>query len=134
MGLWPPRFVPFEEQGGLFILNVDVDRVPGSTPGQVLNVLYAGSHQLDAAGSSLPQQDWDVVALGAYGYACLQYGLPASDNFHFQDGEMRDQVDDTMVPKMWRQYGLDALTSFRAKLEEIRRRRDFAAAAIAQWG
>ncbi|MGH2365975.1 MAG: hypothetical protein ACRDHX_15160 [Chloroflexota bacterium] len=134
VGLWPPRFVPFEEQGGLFVLNVDVERVPGAEPGTVMNVLYAGSQQLDAAGSSLPDQDWDVVALGAYGYACLQYGLPTADNFDFQDGELRDKVDDSMVPRMWRQFGQDALTTFRARLEEIRHRRDFAAAAVAQWG
>ncbi|MHB8621194.1 MAG: hypothetical protein ACYDAG_16785, partial [Chloroflexota bacterium] len=133
VGAWPPHFVPFEEQGGLFILNVDGDQVPRD-PGQVMNLIYAGIHQLDGQASTVPDQDWDVVALGSYGYACLQYGLPAADNFQFQDGELRDRVDDSMVPGMWRQYGQDALAVFRRKLEDIRHRRDFAAAAVAQWG
>ena len=51
----------------------------------------ARQNQLDGAGSTVPDQDSDVIALGAYGYACLQYGTPAADNFRFQDGEMRDE-------------------------------------------
>jgi hypothetical protein len=132
-GLWPAQTAPFEEQGGLFVLNVDPGRVPaaGST---VMNVLYASIHQLDSGGTTVPDQDADVIALGAYGYACLQYGTPAADNFKFQDGEMRDALDDTMVPAAWLRLGQEALGHFRQQLDDIRRRRDYQAAAILHWG
>ena len=65
-------------KGRLFVLNVDPSRAPG--PGSpVMNVIYAAIHQLDGSGCSIPDQDTDVVALGAYGYACLQYGTPLAD-------------------------------------------------------
>jgi hypothetical protein len=133
VGFWPIRTVPFEEQGGLFVLNVDPSHAPaaGST---VMNVIYAAIHQLDAAGSTVLDQDSDVIALGAYGYACLQYGTPAADNFRIQDGEMRDMLDDSMVPGAWYKLGQDALARYRQKLEAIRQRRDYQAAAIVQWG
>ena len=97
-------------------------------------MIYAAIHQLDAAGSTVLDQDSDVIALGAYGYACLQYGTPAADNFRIQDGEMRDMLDDTMVPGAWCKLGQDALARYRQKLEAIRQRRDYQAAAIVQWG
>jgi hypothetical protein len=99
-----------------------------------MNVIYAAVHQLDASGSTVLDQDSDVIALGAYGYACLQYATPLADNFRFQDGEMRDALDDTMVPQAWQARGQDALNRYRQRLEEIRQRRDYQAAAIVQWG
>jgi hypothetical protein len=133
VGCWPPRTVPFEEQGGLFVLNVAEDLAP-NVNSTVMNVLYAAIHQLDASGSTVLDQDSDVIVLGAYGYACLQYGTPAADNFQFQDGEMRDSLDDTMVPGMWLKLGQQALASYQAKLDDIRRRRDYQTAAIVHWG
>ena len=133
VGFWPALTAPFEEQGGLFVLNVDPSRAPalGST---VMNVIYAAIHQLDVAGSTVLDQDSDVIALGAYAYACLQYGTPAADNFKFQDGELRDMLDDSMVPAAWQKLGGDALARYRQQLEAIRQRRDYQAAAIVQWG
>jgi hypothetical protein len=133
VGFWPARTAPFEEQGGLFVLNVDPSHAPaaGST---VMNVIYAAIHQLDANGSTILDQDSDVIALGAYGYACLQYGTPAADNFKFQDGELRDTLDDSMVPAAWQKLGADALARYRQQLDAIRQRRDYQAAAIVQWG
>src|SRR5579883_298121 len=133
VGCWPARTAPFEEQGGLFVLNVDNSMVP-SAANTVMNVIYAAIHQLDANGSTILDQDTDVIALGAYGYACLQYGTPAADNFKFQDGEMRDMLDDTMVPQAWLARGQEALARYRQKLEDIRQRRDYQAAAIVHWG
>ena len=75
-----------------------------------------------------------MVALGAYGYACLQYGTPAADNFKFQDGEMRDMLDDTMVPATWLKLAQDALGRYRHGLDSIRQRRDYQTAAILHWG
>jgi hypothetical protein len=100
----------------------------------MMNVIYASLHQLDAGGSTILDQDTDVIALGACGYACLQYGTPAADNFRFQDGELRDSLDDSMVPRAWLELGRNTLLGYRARLDEIRRRRDYQAAAIVHWG
>jgi hypothetical protein len=129
LGQWPRALAPFEEQGGLFVLSLP----PARLGGDVMNVTYAAIHELDASGSTIPDQDTDAIALGAYGYACLQYGTPAADNFRFQDGEMRDALDDTMVPAAWRTLGNDALERFRERLEEIRRRREPQFGAVVRW-
>ncbi len=133
VGGWPPSYLPFEEQGGIFILNVRPERLPAAAD-QVMNLVYAAAHQLDVSGSTLPEQDQDVIALGALGYACLQYGVAANDNFRYQDGDLRDHVDDTGIPVQWRTTGEQALERFRARLADIARRRDLGAAAVVRWG
>ncbi|GEM_PF-5783399 len=129
VGQWPRALAPFEEQGGLFVLSLP----PARLDGDIMNVTYAAIHQLDGSGSTIPDQDADAIALGAYGYACLQYGTPAADNFRLQDGEMRDALDDTMVPEAWRKLGNDALERFRERLEDIRRRREPQFGALVRW-
>src|SRR5581483_9864048 len=99
VGFWPRRTVPVEAspgQGSLFILNVDSGHLPQAVTGlaagaqPVMNVIYACGHQLDANGCSILDQDSDVIAVGACYYACRSQ-VQTADNFHFQDGEMRDQ-------------------------------------------
>lgn len=119
VGWWPPRYLAFEEQQGVFVLVDDPKKIPYD-PSQVLNTIYAAAHQLDPSGTSLPDKDWDTVALGAAGFACLWWGLPLSDNFVYQDGEVRDRVDDSMVPRAWRDAGQARLLVFRERLENIR--------------
>lgn len=100
----------------------------------VLRVSFGTKHQLDASGSSIPEIHRDVIVLGACAYALLAYQVPTNDNFTFQDGALHDRLDDSMIPKNWRQAGVDMLGRFMDRLEEIKRQRDFASAAIVQWG
>ncbi len=37
--------------------------------------------------------------LGACAYAMEAYQVPTNDNFDFQDGGLRDRIDDTKVPE-----------------------------------
>src|SRR5712691_1027766 len=105
----------------------------GALRGAEWRVRAERGQQPDAGGSTILDQDTDVIALGACGYACLQYGTPAADNFRFQDGELRDSLDDSMVPRAWLELGRNTLLGYRARLDEIRRRRDYQAAAIVHW-
>src|SRR5581483_12009801 len=49
VGCWPPRSVPFEEQGGLFVLDISPSQMADANTA-VMNVIYAAIHQLDASG------------------------------------------------------------------------------------
>lgn len=143
VGFWPPRRVPFKEptgQGQIVALDLPPDRLPQTITGlpanavQVLNVVYACVHQLDSTYNSILDQDTDVIATGAVYYALLQYGVSLGDNFQWFDGEMRDHLDDSMVPKRYQELAKDWGQNYRRQLKEVKTRRDFQAASIAQWG
>jgi hypothetical protein len=133
--VYPPIARAFSEQPnlGTFTLKLSDAELPvdGSL---VLRVSFGTKHQLDANGSTIPEIHRDVIVLGACAYALLAYQVPTNDNFQFQDGEIHDRLDDSMIPKSWRQAGVDMLGRFVAMLEEVKLRRDFASAAVAQWG
>jgi len=119
--------------GPAFTLQIADTELPPDTM-QIIRVHYATRHQLDSQGSSFPDVHRDVIALGAVAYALLAYQVPTNDNFEFQDGELRDRLDDSKIPLAWLARGKQSLTDFRSKLEEIRRGRDYATSARSQWG
>jgi hypothetical protein len=82
----------------------------------------------------VPEQHHDVVLLGAAAYACLAYQVPTNDMFIYQDGEMRDKVDEQRTPEHWLAAGTSLLALFKERLEEVKRQRDAGHAAVAQWG
>ncbi len=118
---------------GTFTLKLADAELPADAS-LVLRVSFGTRHQLDASGSTIPEAHRDVIVLGACAYALLAYQVPTNDNFAFQDGAVHDRLDDSMVPRNWRQAGVDMLGRFMDQLEEIKRQRDFASAAVAQWG
>ncbi len=133
--VYPPMARAFTESAslGTFTLKLADAELPVDTS-LVLRVYFGTKHQLDAGGSTIPEAHRDVIVLGACAYALLAYQVPTNDNFVFQDGAAHDRLDDSMIPKNWRQAGVDMLGRFLARLEEIKRARDFADAAIVQWG
>jgi hypothetical protein len=62
------------------------------------------------------------------------YQVPTNDNFEFQDGGLRDHVDDTAIPTSWAIASKNKMDQFLARLEEIKRQRDFASSARVHWG
>lgn len=100
----------------------------------VMRVFYATKHQLDLAGSTIPEMHRDIIVLGASLYALEAYQVPTNDNFQFQDGALRDHLDDTAIPAAWRQTILQRQERFEARLNEVKRQRDFANSARIQWG
>lgn len=100
----------------------------------VLRVFYATKHQLDVSGSTIPDAHRDIIVLGACAYAMEAYQIPTNDNFDFQDGALRDRVDDTKIPAAWLQAAQNKMQQFAARLKEIKEQRDFASASRVHWG
>ena len=100
----------------------------------VMRIFYATKHQLDANGSTIPEVHRDILVLGATAYAMEAYQVPTNDNFEFQDGALRDRIDDTNIPASWLAAARNKMQQFEARLLEIKQQRDFAASSRAQWG
>ncbi len=116
-----------------FTLKLPPERLPVDTSG-ALTVTYAGKHGLTQAGTSIPERHHDIVLLGAAAYAMLSYQAGTNDLFEYQDGEMRDRVDERGVPAAWLTAGTSLLTRFQGKLTEIKGQRNAGVAAVARWG
>jgi hypothetical protein len=101
---------------------------------QAMRVFYATKHQLDTSGSTIPEVHRDILVIGATAYAMEAYQTPTNDNFDFQDGAMHDRIDDTKIPLAWLAATQAKMTQFEARLQEVRRQRDFAYGARAHWG
>jgi hypothetical protein len=101
---------------------------------QVMRIFYATKHQLDANGSTIPEVHRDIIVLGATAYAMLAYQVPTNDNFDFQDGALRDRVDDTHIPTARLATAQTRHAQFEVRLFEIKQQRDFAYGARAHWG
>lgn len=114
-------------------------RIPDSklpdpaNPGQ-LAATFGSKHVWATNGTTLPEQHHDIVLLGAAAYACLAYQVPTNDLFEYQDGELRDRVSEIKTPEHWQAAGMKLLSLFEGRLEEVKRQRDAAYAATAQWG
>lgn len=116
-----------------FTLKLSQAELPKDTT-QVMRVFYATRHQLDNAGSTLPEVHRDIIVLGACAYAMEAYQVPTNDNFDFQDGALHDRIDDTAIPQAWLNASRARMKQFTERLEEIKRQRDFAYSARAHWG
>ena len=101
---------------------------------QVMRVFYATKHQLDSSGSTIPEVHRDIIVSGAAAYAMLAYQVPTNDNFDFQDGALRDRIDDTKIPQSWLNAAQVRLQHFEARLQEVKNQRDFASSSRVHWG
>ncbi len=100
----------------------------------VMRIFYATKHQLDSNGSTIPEVHRDILVLGATFYAMEAYQVPTNDNFDFQDGALRDRIDDTKIPPAWLAAIEQRRAQFEARLLEIKNQRDFATSARVHWG
>ena len=116
-----------------FTLKLSSAELPQDTT-PVMRIFYATKHQLDANGSTIPEAHRDIIVLGAAAYALEAYQVPTNDNFDFQDGALRDRIDDTKIPGAWLMAARAKMTQFEARLQEIKQQRDFAASSRANWG
>ncbi len=116
-----------------FTLKLSSAELPQDTQ-QVIRVFYATKHQLDANGTTIPEVHRDILVLGAAAYAMEAYQIPTNDNFDFQDGSLHDRVDDTKIPLSWLAATKAKREQFEARLQEIKRQRDFAYGARLHWG
>lgn len=116
-----------------FTLKLSTFQLPQDTS-LVMRVFYATKHQLDSSGSTIPEVHRDIIVSGATAYAMLAYQVPTNDNFDFQDGALRDRVDDTKIPLAWLAAAQTRLQGFEKRLQEIKNQRDFASASRVNWG
>lgn len=100
----------------------------------VMRIFYATKHQLDSNGSTIPEVHRDILVLGATLYAMEAYQVPTNDNFDFQDGALRDRIDDTKIPPAWLAAIEQRRVQFEARLLEVKNQRDFATSARVHWG
>jgi len=100
----------------------------------VMRIFYATKHQLDSNGSTIPEVHRDILVLGATLYAMEAYQVPTNDNFDFQDGALRDRIDDTKIPPAWLAAIEQRRAQFEARLLEVKNQRDFATSARVHWG
>jgi len=116
-----------------FTLKLNSNELPPDNQ-QVMRIFYATKHQLDSNGSTIPEVHRDIIVLGATAYAMFAYQVPTNDNFIFQDGTVRDHVDDTRIPTAWLATAQVRHTQFETRLQEIKQQRDFASSARVHWG
>ena len=116
-----------------FTLNLGPNELPKDAT-LAMRVFYATKHQLDTNGSTIPEIHRDIITLGACAYAIEAYQVPSNDSFSFQDGGLRDHVDDSMTAGAWRDTATAKMQEFEGRLKEIKEQRDFASSARAHWG
>jgi hypothetical protein len=116
-----------------FTLKLSSAELPQDTQ-QVIRIFYATKHQLDSNGATIPEVHRDIIVLGAAAYAMEAYQIPTNDNFDFQDGSFHDRVDDTKIPLAWLAATKAKRDQFEARLQELKRQRDFAYGTHLHWG
>lgn len=124
---------PTGTQQASFTLNLKPTELPKDNT-LVMRVFYATKHQLDSSSSTIPEVHRDIIVLGAVAYAMEAYQVPTNDNFDFQDGGLRDKIDDSMIPTKWLKTAQERMKQFEDRLKEIKQQRDFASSACAHWG
>lgn len=124
---------PAGAQAQSFTLRLNSSQLPKDNT-LSMRVFYATKHQLDTSGSTIPEIHRDIIVLGATAYCMDAYQVPTNDNFDFQDGGLRDRIDDTKIPAAWAAATAARLARFEARLQEIKQQRDFAASGHVHWG
>lgn len=114
-------------------LRIPTSQLPTATS-PLLTLTTASQHVVGPSGSSIPAWHRDTVLLGAAAYALLAYQVPTNDAFEYQDGEMRDRVDQRAVPGQWLTTANAWLTRFLRGLDDIRHQSDATRASVAVWG
>jgi hypothetical protein len=129
-GLYPARRVEWRLSADRQTLTLLVESAPAGEPARVR---WGSKHTLDAGTSTIPEEHEPLVALGAYGCACLAYSTPSADNFRYEDGATAAMVDDSMIAVEWRRRADAALAEFRQQLAGIARARTIDTAHRVVW-
>ena len=125
----PPTLPPFRVSPDRAAVLILTEEVPAA--GSRVRVRWSSAHAVAEASTTVPTELDQVLSRGAYGFACLAYSTPASDNFTYEDGATVAGVDDTMIAKSWRDRATEALTDFHRSLDRLELRR--ASAQAAHW-
>lgn len=116
-----------------FELSLSDGMLPPDTTG-IMQLTAAYHHELDGAGTTIPQKHWDVITLGTEAYALFQYLTTTNDNLDYVDGQFRDRVDDTKAPPAWYQQAENTMARYQARLKDLRNEISYSATPYPQWG
>jgi hypothetical protein len=92
---------------------------PADTTG-IIELTYASKHQLDSAGTTIPERHWEILYLGSVAFAMRAYLPQVNDNFVYADGHLRDRVDDTASTIAWQTQCAQAMNEFERALKVVR--------------
>lgn len=115
-GKWPKEYPAYSVSPDRATLTLHVTAAPAAVENVI--VIWTSPHTLDAVTSTIPIEHEQMLIRGAYGYACLSFSTPLSDNFKYQDGDQFALVDDSMIPREWRTRGRQALDFFFGLIRE----------------
>lgn len=101
---------------------------------RILEITYAAKHQLDSAGTTIPERHWHVLGVGAVAYAMWAYLPQVNDNFDYVDGHLRDKVDDTKSTIAWQTQCQHAIADFEKLLKLVAEEANSATTRILHWG
>ncbi|HEU5314707.1 MAG TPA: hypothetical protein VFX49_01250 [Chloroflexota bacterium] len=127
----PPALRAFRVAADRSFLSLLTGDVPAV--GAVARIRWTAAHAVTVGASTVPVELDGVVAMGAAGYAMLAYSTPAADNFRYDDGATVAGVDDSMIPREWRQRAEEWLRRFREELERLRVRRSLSGSHWITW-
>jgi len=94
------------------VLEVEVDTLP--TAGDSLYLYYDKVHTVDVDGSTLPVELEDICAVGAAGYAAVEWGAYSVNKVN---------IGGKPTPAEFLAWGKDRLERFREELTRLRRRK-----------
>jgi hypothetical protein len=104
----PPEYTRFSIWGDTLVI------IGGSEPdGSNCYIYYGTLHTLDADSSTVPTKYEDLVAVGAAGYAAIEWAAYSINKVN---------VGGTMAPKEFRLWGSDRLATFQERLKDLGRR------------
>jgi len=107
-GKFPKRYQPFALWGDA--LTILGEEVPD---GSNAYVYYGKLHTLDASTSTIPAQYENLVAIGACGYAAVEWAVYAVNRVNVGGG---------MTPRQFLDWGRDKLRYFRQEISRLGRR------------
>jgi len=121
--------------GGQDIIELAID--PSAYPqdtSSTLELVYATSHTLDVAGTSVPERHWHVLYLGAQAYAVQAYIHQVADNFEWVDGHLRDRIDDTKSAILWQKNSYEIMQRYDHAIKLVKEESNAFISSRMQWG
>ena len=117
----PPRYLPFREDGvgTVYLLG---DEAP--VVGENVKFWYAKAHTVDASGSTIPREHEELVALGAAGFAAVEWANYAIGRLNVS-GE---------ASEWYRAWGEARLREFWTRLDGLRAERATEGTPRPHWG
>jgi hypothetical protein len=119
----------------MFEMQIPPDLYPSDATTYTIEVWYALKHILDVTlGTTIPERHWDALFYGAVAFAMEAYLPTVNDNFEYNDGHLRDRVDDTKSTIAWQTQCKMAKNDFDRRLKTIKEESNAGSTMRIRWG